>query len=134
MAIDYGQKRVGIAVTDPFKMIANGLPTIETPKAMAFIKDYTNKEVVEGFVIGVPKNLRNEEMNIVPQVNLFIGQLNKNFPAIPVHRVDERFTSKIASQTIAQSGLGKKKRQQKELVDKISAVIILQDFLQTYHP
>jgi putative Holliday junction resolvase len=133
MAIDYGAKRVGVAVTDPLKIIANGLPTVETVKIFSFLKEYVPKESVESFVVGYPKNLRNEDMEITKKVSSFVELLKKNFPSIPVHLVDERFTSKMASQTIAQSGLPKKQRQQKELIDKISAVIILQNFLETKH-
>jgi len=133
LAIDYGEKRVGLAVTDPLKIIANGLPTVETKNIFPFLKEYFSKEKVESIVVGDPKNLRNEEMDITQKVNTFIGQLKKEFPEIIIHRVDERFTSKMASQTILQSGLKKKDRQQKHLVDKISAVIILQNFLETIH-
>lgn len=133
LAIDYGEKRVGLAVTDPLKIIANGLPTVETKNIFPFLKEYFSKEKVESIVIGDPKNLRNEEMDITQKVNVFISQLKKEFPEIIIHRVDERFTSKMASQTILQSGLKKKDRQQKHLVDKISAVIILQNFLETIH-
>lgn len=133
LAIDYGEKRVGLAVTDPMKIIANGLPTVETKKIFSFLKEYLSKENVESIVIGDPKNLRNEEMNITKKVNTFIAQLKKEFPEMKIHRMDERFTSKMASQTILQSGLKKKDRQQKHLVDKISAVIILQNFLETIH-
>ncbi len=130
LAIDYGEKRVGLAVTDPLKIIAGGLPTVETKNIFLFLKEYLSKEQVESIVIGDPKNLQNEEMDITSKVNLFVEQLRKNFPRITIHRVDERYTSKMATQTIAQSGLSKKNRRKKELVDKISAVIILQNFLE----
>lgn len=130
LAMDYGEKRVGLAVTDPLKIIAGGLPTVETKNIFPFLKEYLSKEQVESFVIGDPKNLQNEEMDITLKVNLFVEQLRKNFPQITIHRVDERYTSKMATQTIVQSGLSKKNRQKRELVDKISAVIILQNFLE----
>lgn len=130
LAIDYGEKRVGLAVTDPLKIIAGGLPTVETKNVFSFLKEYLSKEKIESFVIGDPKNLNNEDMMITQKVNAFAEQLKKEFPEVTIYRVDERYTSKMAMQTIVQSGISKNKRRQKELVDKISAVIILQNFLE----
>jgi len=132
LGIDYGEKRVGIAVTDLSKIISSSLTTIPTDEAMKFLKDYCTKEPVEIFVIGDPKTLRNEDNKLTPKVNAFILLLQKEFPLIPVHKVDERFTSKMASSIIFNSGIGKMKRQNKELIDKVSAAIILQTFLDTY--
>ena len=132
LGIDYGEKRVGIAVTDLSKIISSSLTTVATTDALKFLKDYCAKEPVEVFVIGDPKTLRNEANALTPKVNAFIILLEKEFPFIPVHKVDERFTSKMASAIILQSGIGKMKRRNKELVDKVSAAIILQTFLDTY--
>ena len=132
LGIDFGEKRVGIAVTDLSKIISSSLITVATHEAMKFLKDYCAKEPVEVFVIGDPKTLRNEANALTPKVNAFIILLEKEFPFIPVHKVDERFTSKMASAIILQSGIGKMKRRNKELVDKVSAAIILQTFLDTY--
>ncbi len=132
LGIDYGEKRVGIAVTDLSKIISSSLTTVATHEAMKFLKDYCSKEPIEVFVIGDPKTLRNEANALTPKVNAFIELLQKEFPLIPVHKVDERFTSKMASALILQSGIGKMKRRNKELVDKVSAAIILQTFLDTY--
>ena len=132
LGIDYGEKRVGIAVTDLSKIISSSLTTIATHDTLKFLKDYCAKEPVEIFVIGDPKTLRNEDNKLTPKVNAFILLLQKEFPSIPVHKVDERFTSKMASALILQSGIGKMKRRDKSLVDKVSAAIILQTFLDTY--
>jgi putative Holliday junction resolvase len=130
LSIDYGEKRVGIAVTDPLKIIANGLTTSPTKEIFNFLKDYCEKEDVECFVVGDPKNLNNEDSRMSGKVNAFIQKLKKLFPNIPVEKFDERFTSKMASQAMVQMGLKKKDRQKKELIDKISATIILQDYLE----
>ncbi len=132
LGIDYGEKRVGIAVTDLSKIISSSLTTVPTHEALKFLKEYCGKEPVEVFVIGDPKTLRNEDNKLTPKVNAFILQLQKEFPLIPVHKVDERFTSKMATAIILNSGIGKMKRQNKNLVDKVSAAIILQTFLDTY--
>ncbi len=129
LAIDYGQKRTGIAVTDELQIIASGLATVNTDELISFLKDYIQKENVELFVIGEPKRLNNtaseSEILIIP----FLEQLSKEIPTIPVKRVDERFTSKMAFQTMIDSGLKKKQRQNKALIDEISATIILQSYL-----
>lgn len=132
LGIDYGEKRVGIAVTDLSKIISSSLTTVPTHEALNFLKDYCSKEPVEVFVIGDPKTLRNEDNKLSQKVNAFILLLQKEFPLIPIHKIDERFTSKMASAIILNSGIGKMKRQNKDLVDKVSAAIILQTFLDTY--
>lgn len=133
LAIDYGLKRTGIAVTDTMKIIANGLDTVETPKLLHFLNQYCRNEQVDAFVIGVPLDLDDRPAEIHGDVLKFIEKLKKAFPGKPVHEVDERFSSKIAEQTIRQSGLKKKKRQDKGLIDKVSATIILQEFLETHN-
>jgi len=130
LAIDYGQKRVGIAVTDEFQIIANGLTTVHSKDILSFLKDYISKEKVDCFVVGEPKQMNNLPSESVKFINPFIKQLKKSFPEIPIERVDERFTSKMASQTIIDAGLKKKDRQNKALVDTISATIILQSFME----
>ena len=130
LAIDYGAKRVGLAVTDPFKIIATGLETVPAKEVLAYLKRYLEKEEVETFVIGDPKNLNNTPAESAHLVEKFILELNKNFPKVPVKKVDERFTSKMAAQTMVMGGYKKKDRQKKENLDTISAVIILQTFLE----
>ncbi|KAA5536302.1 Holliday junction resolvase RuvX [Taibaiella lutea] len=129
LAIDYGRKRTGIAVTDPLKMIASGLTTIDTEKLIWFLKDYFSKEAVELILLGDPKRLDGTDNDITPKVDKLFGQLQKLFPNIPSQKVDERFTSKMAFQTMIDSGLKKKDRQNKALIDEISATILLQGYL-----
>jgi len=129
LAIDYGQKRTGIAVTDELQIIASGLTTVATKELIDFLKDYVEKESVEFFVIGEPKQMNNEASESEVLIKPFIEILQKEIPHIPIKRVDERFTSKMAFQTMIDSGLGKKKRQDKALIDEISATIILQSYL-----
>lgn len=131
MAFDYGTKRIGIAVTDPFQIIASGLATVETKNIIDFLKDYLKNEVVETFVVGLPKSLQNELTHSSEVVDNFIKTLQKSFPEIPIVTVDERFTSKMAFQTMIDSGLRKKQRQNKALIDEISATIILQSYLSS---
>jgi len=131
VAIDYGSKRVGIAVTDPMQIIATGLTTVHAKDVIALLKDYTQKEEVECFVVGEPKNLDNSPAQSAPLVKTFIDQLKKIFPNIPVKMIDERFTSKMAKQTMLMSGLKKKDRRKKETIDEISATIILQSYLES---
>ena len=131
LAIDYGSKRVGLAVTDPDKIIATALETVSAQEAIDFIKQYVSKEDVEKFVIGSPKNLDNTPSQSAPLVASFIKHLKKAFPEIPVQEVDERFTSKIALQTMVMGGYKKKERRKKENLDKISATLILQNYLET---
>jgi putative Holliday junction resolvase len=130
LSIDYGGKRTGLAVTDPFQIIATGLCTVETPKLMVFLKDYFAKEQVELVIIGMPTNWDDSDTHATPLVKKFIEQFKKNFPLIPVKEVDERFTSKMATQAMLQMGLKKKQRQNKALVDEIAATIMLQEHLQ----
>ncbi len=129
LALDYGKKRVGIAVTDPLKIIANGLLTVETSKIFIFLDNYFQKEQIDLIVIGLPLqkdgNSSESEKFITPFINKFI----KTYPNIPIKRVDERYTSKMAFNTMIEAGLNKKQRQNKELVDTISATIILQTYL-----
>lgn len=129
LAIDYGQKRTGIAVTDPLQIIASGLTTVATTELMSFLKDYLSKENVERIIIGDPKRLNDEPSSISELINSFVVKLSKEFPEIPIERMDERFTSKMAFQTMIDSGLKKKQRQNKALIDQIAATIILQDYM-----
>lgn len=130
LSIDYGGKRTGLAVTDPLKIIATGLCTVETPKLLPFLKDYFSKEGVELVIIGMPVNWDDSDTHATPLVKKFIQVFQKNFPAIPIKEVDERFTSKLASQAMLQMGLKKKQRQNKAMVDEIAATIMLQEYLQ----
>ncbi len=129
MAIDYGRKRTGIAVTDELRLIANGLTTVPSHEALAFIKTYIQKETVDIIVVGEPKQMNNLPSESLQYIIPFINRLKKEFPGIPVEMADERFTSKMALQTMIDAGLKKKDRQNKELVDTISATIILQSYL-----
>ncbi len=131
LAIDFGTKRVGIAVTDESKIIANGLVTIQNKDIITFLKEYLLKEKVECFVVGKPKQMNNKESESAKNVDIFIKLLIKNFPNIPIERIDERFTSKMAFQTMIDSGINKKHRQDKSLIDKISATIILQSYMES---
>ena len=130
IAIDYGRKRVGIAVTDPMKMIANGLTTIHPNELFQFLTDYINKEPVEKIVVGYPKQMNNQASEAVTYINPFLKKLKKQFPDLSVEIEDERFTSKMAQQTMIDGGMKKKQRQNKATVDKISATIILQSHLE----
>ena len=129
LAIDYGEKRTGIAVTDELQIIASGLITVKTGKLIKFLIDYTNKEQVELFIVGLPKQMNNSDSESEKHILSFLKQLKKSLPKIPIKRIDERFTSKIAFQTMIDSGLKKKQRRNKGLVDEISATIILQSYL-----
>ena len=131
IAIDYGFKRTGLAVTDPLQIIASGLATVESFKLIPFLKDYFKKEVVELIIIGEPKNLDDSDTHASPLVKKMIAQLQKEFPSIPIKTVDERFTSKMASRAMIDMGMKKKQRQNKALVDQISATIILQEYLSS---
>ena len=129
LAIDYGKKRTGIAVTDELQIIASGLTTVLTKELFPFLKEYTNNEKVELFLVGEPKQMNNSASESEALIVPFIDELIKMFPSIPIKRIDERFTSKMAFQTMIDSGLKKKQRQNKALVDEISATIILQSYL-----
>lgn len=131
MSIDYGAKRTGIAVTDPLQMIANGLTTVETARLHDFIKDYLDKEDVECIVIGLPKQANGEYSENMKRIIPFVNRLRKLYPMIKIEYYDERFTSVLAHQTMLESGIGRKSRQDKALVDKISATIILQDYMES---
>ena len=130
MAFDYGTKRIGIAVTDPMQIIATGLVTIHPQHIIDYLKKYFTTEPVERFIVGEPKQMDNTPSQSAVHVKGFVTLLKKNFPEIPIEMLDERFTSKMASATIAQSGMNKKGRQNKELVDTISATILLQSWME----
>ena len=129
LAIDYGLKRTGIAVTDELQIIASGLTTVATADLITFLKEYTAKESVELFLVGEPKQMDNTASESEKLIKPFLKQLEKAFPTIAVKRVDERFTSKMAFQTMIDSGLKKNQRKNKALVDEISATLILQSYL-----
>lgn len=130
LAIDYGLKRTGIAVTDPLQIIAQGLTTVESPRLINFLKDYISKEPVELFIIGEPKNWDDSDTHATPLVEAIIIRLIKNFPKIPIKKVDERYTSKMASRAMIDMGMKKSQRRNKALVDEIAATIMLQEYLQ----
>lgn len=130
LAIDFGTKRTGIAITDEMQIIASGLTTVSTKDLISFLKDYFSKEDVELIVIGEPKQKDGTHSDVEVCIKNFIIKLVKAFPTLRIERMDERFTSKIALKTMIESGLSKKKRQNKSLVDEISATIILQDYLK----
>ncbi|MDO5615895.1 MAG: Holliday junction resolvase RuvX [Cruoricaptor ignavus] len=130
MAIDYGKKRTGIAVTDDLQIIASGLATVETEKLMDFLKNYFSENKVDAVVVGLPTDLKGNISEVETDILKFIEQFRQVFPEVEVHRLDERFTSKMASFFISQSGKNKKARQEKGLIDKVSATIILQNFLE----
>jgi putative holliday junction resolvase len=130
LAIDYGKKRTGIAVTDTLRIIATPLETVASAELLAFLKTYLQREVVDEFVVGMPRTLKNEDSEIAPLVRLFVEELKKTFPDKPVHLADERFTSSMAMKAMIEGGMKKKDRQVKGNVDKISATIILQSFLE----
>jgi putative Holliday junction resolvase len=130
LAIDYGLKRTGIAVTDPLKIIATGLTTIDSKLLIGFLKSYFLKEPVELILIGDPKNLDDSDTHATALVAQCVKDLVKNFPLMPMQKVDERFTSKMAVQSMIQSGMKKKDRRNKALIDEIAATIMLQEYLQ----
>lgn len=132
LSIDYGSKRTGLAVTDPLQIIATGLTTVETPKLIPFIKDYFLKEQVEMIIIGMPSNWDDTDTHATPLVKKFILELKKNFPGIAIKEVDERYTSKLASQAMVHMGMKKKQRREKGMVDQVAATIMLQEYLQHY--
>lgn len=130
MAFDYGTKRIGIAVSDPLRIIATGLDTIHPKDIVEYLKKYLFTEQVSVFVVGEPKQMDNSPSETAQHVTQFVQVLKKNFPHIPIARIDERFTSKMALQAISQSGLKKSDRQNKDRVDTISATIILQTYME----
>jgi len=130
MAIDYGLKRCGIAVTDPMQIIANGLDTVATKDITTWLVKYMATEIVETIVVGEPKQMDGTPSQIAKQINAFATELHKKFPNVNIVRHDERFTSKMAFQTMIDGGLGKKQRQDKGLIDKVSATILLQSYME----
>lgn len=130
LAIDYGRKKVGLAVTDPLQIIANGLETVPTHTLLDYLKKYIQKEEVETIVVGHPKQMDNTDSESMVYIKPFMKRLRKLFPDMNIEMMDERFTSKIAFQTMIDGGLKKKARQNKELVDTISATIILQSWME----
>lgn len=131
LAIDYGKKKTGIAVTDPLQIISNGLTTVPTHEIMTFLDNYFQKESVEMVVIGYPTQTTGEESESMRYITPFVNRLKNKYPNLPVEWVDERFTSKMAFQTMIDAGLKKSDRQNKNLVDQISATIILQSYLES---
>lgn len=129
LAIDYGIKRTGIAVTDELQLIASGLTTVATSELLPFLSTYFTTENVSKVLVGEPKQMNGLPSESAPLINDFVARFQKQFPEIPVERVDERFTSKMAFQTLIDSGLKKKQRQNKGLIDEIAATILLQDYL-----
>ncbi len=130
LAIDYGKKRVGLAVTDPMKIIANKLATISTHDIWDFLKDYFQKEQIECIVVGYPRQMNNQLSDAVLYINPFLNRFRKLYPEMPLELMDERFTSKMAFQTMIDAGLKKKARQNKGTIDTISATIILQSYME----
>ena len=131
LSIDYGKKRTGIAVSDPLQIIANGLTTVETSKLFEFLNDYLQKEHVETIVVGLPKQMNGEMSENMCRIEPFVNRLRKLYPQIAVEYFDERFSSKIAQKAMIEGGVKKKKRQNKALVDEISATIILQGYMES---
>ena len=129
LAIDFGQKRTGIAVTDELQIIASGLTTVHTDELLSFLVNYCSREKIDLFVVGEPKQMNNEHSESERLIQPFLKQLSEAFPDIPICRLDERFTSKMAFLTMIDSGLKKKQRRNKGLIDEISATIILQSYL-----
>lgn len=133
LAIDYGLKRCGLAVTDELQLIANPLDAVETAKLFDFLDKYTSENKVQEIVIGLPTRMHGEEGLIEPEIQKFISKFKEKYPSIPVMRQDERFTSLMASRAIFESGAKKKKRQEKGLIDKVSATLILQSYMESKH-
>lgn len=130
MAFDYGTKRIGVAVTDPLQIIASALDTIAAKDIFEFINKYIEREQVEAFVVGLPLSLDGTQTDSSGPVNVFIKHLQNRYPQIPIHKIDERFTSKIAMQSMVASGVSKKDRKVKGNIDKVSATIILQTYME----
>lgn len=131
IAIDYGLKRTGLAVTDPLQIISTGLTTVESKQLIPFLKDYFSKEQVERIIIGEPKNWDDTDTHATPLVEKCIKELQKQFPAIPITKVDERYTSKMAKQAMIDMGMKKMQRRNKAIVDEIAATIMLQDYMRS---
>ncbi|HEU5166758.1 MAG TPA: Holliday junction resolvase RuvX [Chitinophagaceae bacterium] len=132
LSIDYGLKRTGLAVTDPLQIIATGLTTVESKQLIPFLKDYFAREEVELIIIGEPKNWDDTDTHATALVEKIITQLKKNFPSIPIKKVDERYTSKMAKDAMLEMGLKKMQRRNKKLVDEIAATIMLQEYLRQF--
>lgn len=130
LAIDFGKKRCGVATTDDLQIVASGLDTVETTQLMAFLQNYFQQNEVEAIVVGQPVDLRGNMSEVETDILQFIEGFKKEFPNVRVERFDERFTSKIASYFISQSGKNKKQRKEKGLIDKVSATLILQQYLE----
>ena len=130
LAIDYGQKRTGLAVTDPLQLIANGLTTVATKDLEAFVLDYVSREEVERIIIGQPRQMNGQDSENMRRITPFVNRLRKLLPDTPIEYFDERFTSVMAHRTMLESGIGRKARQNKALVDEISATIILQGYME----
>jgi putative Holliday junction resolvase len=132
LAIDYGAKRTGLAVTDPMQIIANGLDTVATPILFDYIKEYASKESIEEIIVGYPRQTNGQDSDNIKRITPFVNRLKKLYPQIKISYYDERFTSVLAHKAILDSGIGKKdRRENKGLVDKISATIILQDYMES---
>ncbi len=131
LSIDYGKKRTGLAVTDPLKLIAGGLATVSTSELFNYLQDYIKKEQVEKVIIGKPLQTNGEPSENLNRVQQFVNRWKKTVPQIPIEYYDERFTSVLAHRAILDSGIGKKARQNKALVDEISATILLQDYMES---
>jgi putative pre-16S rRNA nuclease len=134
IAIDFGKKRTGLAVTDPLQIIATALDTVDSNELIGYLKKYMAREPVEKILVGYPLNFDNSPTDATPLVDKFILKFGNVFPQVPIEKTDERLTSKMASQAISGMGLKKKDREKKELIDAVSAVMILQEYLQTRHP
>lgn len=134
IALDYGAKRTGVAETDSLQILASGLTTVKTHELQNFMLDYLAKNKVDAIIIGEPKDLRNRQSEIEVKIGPFINFLKKRFPQIPIKRVDERFTSKMAFQTMIDGGLKQKKRRDKALIDQVSATLILQSYMEQNSP
>ena len=133
LSIDYGGKRTGLAVTDPLKIIATALGTVDTPKLMSFLKDYFAKEAVEKVIVGMPLNWDESATHATPLVERFLKDFSKQFPQVPIETVDERFTSKMAWQAMIDMGIKKKKGEDKNMVNRIAATIMLQEYMQKHN-
>jgi putative holliday junction resolvase len=131
LAIDYGKKRTGIAVTDPLQIIAQGLTTVDTHMALVFLKDYMQKEQVETIIIGDPRNLDDSETDATAAASEFTKKLKRHFPNVKIVTVDERFSSKLASRAMVEMGMKKKDRQKKGMVDEVAATLLLQEYLSS---
>lgn len=129
IAIDYGLKRTGLAVTDPLQLIATGLGTVETQKLTVFLKDYCQKEDVEGFLVGEPRGLDDQDTHASAPVRKFLAWLKRHFPKTRIETIDERFTSRMASRAMVDMGMKKKDRQKKGMVDEVAATMMLQEWM-----